>query len=40
MALTDEIQKVGGSRRKAIPDLRAGGAEAMGRENRFGAWYI
>ena len=26
--------------RKAIPDLRASGAEAMGRQDRFEAWYI
>ena len=26
--------------RKAIPDLRARGAEATGREDRFGAWFI
>ena len=26
--------------RKAISDLRASGAEATGREDRFGAWFI
>ena len=26
--------------RKAIPDLRARSAEATGRKDRFGAWYI
>ena len=25
---------------KAIPDLRVRGAEATGREDRFGAWFI
>ena len=26
--------------RKAIPDLRASGAEAMGGKDRIGVWYI